>query len=244
VNNLIDFDVLATFINGEMVADRGVSHIKAPAAAVINQFKAEPIAVTDLAVPNTGAETIPVIGALDGQLITERYWLKPLSINGLLESDVPNDVLKMVVVNRYNKAPIAKAFVKNFGLKQGALASSVAHDSHNIVAVGADDAALAAAINLVIAAGGGIAASPTIAAQAAQFSTVIALPVAGLMSNADGYAVAQAYTRVDQYAKTELGSTLQSPFMTLSFMALLVIPHLKLSDKGLFDGDAFAFVAG
>ena len=243
VNNLIDFDVLATFINGEMVADRGVSRIKAPTAAVINQFKAEPIVVTDLAVPNTGAETIPVIGALDGQLITERYWLKPLSINGLLESDVPNDVLKMVVVNRYNKAPIAKAFVKNFGLKQGALASSVAHDSHNIVAVGADDAALAAAINLVIAAGGGIAASPTIAAQAAQFSTVIALPVAGLMSNADGYAVAQAYTRLDQYAKNELGSTLQSPFMTLSFMALLVIPHLKLSDKGLFDGDAFAFVA-
>jgi adenine deaminase len=242
VNNLIDFDVLATFINGEMVADRGVSRIKAPTAAVINQFKAEPIVVTDLAVPDTGAETIPVIGALDGQLITESYWLKPHSINGLLQSDVQNDVLKIVVVNRYHAAPVAKAFIKNFGLKQGALASSVAHDSHNIVAVGADDAALAAAINLVIAAGGGIAASPTIVSQAAQFSTVIALPVAGLMSNADGYAVAQAYTRLDRYAKTELGSTLQSPFMTLSFMALLVIPHLKLSDKGLFDGDAFAFV--
>jgi adenine deaminase len=121
-------------------------------------------------------------------------------------------------------------------LKRGALASSVAHDSHNIVAVGADDESLTRAINLVIAEKGGLSAvSPA-------SEWVLGLPVAGLMSNGDGYEIAEAYSRLDQFTKTELGSTLASPFMTLSFMALLVIPHLKLSDKGLFDGDGFGFV--
>jgi adenine deaminase len=138
------------------------------------------------------------------------------------------------VVNRYHQAPPAVAFVKNFGLKSGAIASSVAHDSHNIIAVGADDASICRAINLVVQHRGGVSV-------VGEVDKVLPLPVAGLMSNEDGYAVAAAYTAIDQAAKA-LGSTLAAPFMTLSFMALLVIPHLKLSDKGLFDGDSFSFV--
>jgi adenine deaminase len=142
------------------------------------------------------------------------------------------------VVNRYHAAPIAKAFIKNFGLTHGAMASSVAHDSHNIVAVGVDDASIAAAINLVIEAQGGV--SVVSGANNNATSLVLPLPVAGLMSPADGFEVAAKYTEIDLAAKA-LGSKLEAPFMTLSFMALLVIPHLKLSDKGLFNGDDFNF---
>jgi adenine deaminase len=145
---------------------------------------------------------------------------------------VANDLLKLVVVNRYQNTPVAKSFIKNTGLKRGALASSVAHDSHNIVAVGVDDESLAAAVNLVIREKGGVSCVD------GKQQMVVSLPVAGLMSADDAYDVAEAYTTIDKMAKG-LGSTLSAPFMTLSFMALLVIPHLKLSDKGLFDGDAF-----
>ena len=141
----------------------------------------------------------------------------------------------MVVINRYHTAPVAKCFIRNFGFTEGAIASSVAHDSHNIVAVGTDDASLARAINLVIAEKGGVSCVNS------KEEKVLGLPVAGLMSAEDGYLVAEKYTAIDKMAK-ELGSTLGAPFMTLSFMALLVIPHLKLSDKGLFDGDRFTFV--
>jgi adenine deaminase len=173
--------------------------------------------------------------ALDGQLITNKLWLEPAIVNNHLVSDCENDLLKMVVVNRYHSAPIAKCFIKNFGFKKGAIASSVAHDSHNIVAVGTDDESLANAINLVIRERGGVSCVD------GNNQVVLGLPIAGLMSAADGYEVAKAYTRIDAMAK-DLGSSLQAPFMTLSFMALLVIPHLKLSDKGLFDGDNFSFV--
>ena len=142
----------------------------------------------------------------------------------------------MVVVNRYSNAPIAKCFIKNFALKHGALASSVAHDSHNIVAVGCDDESLAKAINLVIKEKGGVSAVSN------NKEMIVGLPVAGLMSADDGYKVSEAYTNIDIMTKKDLGSTLGAPFMTLSFMALLVIPYLKLSDKGLFDGEKFEFV--
>ncbi len=141
----------------------------------------------------------------------------------------------MSVVNRYSNTPVALAFIKNFGLKKGALASSVAHDSHNIVAVGVDDESICKAVNLVIEKKGGVSAVGS------NNEMVLGLPVAGLMSNEDGYKIAADYTAIDKMAKEELGSTLGSPFMTLSFMALLVIPHLKLSDRGLFDGDKFEF---
>ena len=185
---------------------------------------------------DAGNLRIPVIEALDGQLITNKILYEPAIINGKLESDIEDDILKIVVVNRYKDAPIAKAFIKNFKLLKGAIASSVAHDSHNIVAVGVDDESICKAVNLIIEKQGGVSAVDN------EKEMVLALPVAGLMSNEDGYKVAESYTAIDKMVKEELGSTLSAPFMTLSFMALLVIPHLKLSDKGLFDGDRFELI--
>ena len=238
--DLINFNIVQTYINGELVAENGQSFIPSKKVTPINQFNCNPIEVEDLKifVEDFKTETVPIIVALDGQLITNRIDIDKtlLQKNEVLESNVQEDVLKMVVVNRYNNAPIAKAFIKNFGLQKGALASTVAHDSHNIVAVGVDDESLCKAINKVIECKGGVAASDNHQTQ------IVPLPIAGLMSAEDGYKVAADYTKIDNFTKEELGSTLLSPFMTLSFMALLVIPHLKLSDKGLFDGDKFEFV--
>lgn len=237
LKDLTDFEVLKTYINGELVAENGQSFIKTTTAGIINEFNCMEKTVADFVIPaNAGQQTIPVIEALDGQLITNKLDLPALIKNGELVSDVDNDILKIVVVNRYQNAPVAKAFIKNIGLKKGALASSVAHDSHNIVAVGVDDESLCKAVNLVIQQRGGVSA----VGDGKQM--VLALPVAGLMSNEDGYKVAADYTAIDKFSKETLGSNLTAPFMTLSFMALLVIPHLKLSDKGLFDGDSFSFV--
>ena len=186
----------------------------------------------DFKIEANGRDTLPVIEALDGQLITNKLDLKIPVIDNCFESDTKNDILKMVVVNRYQNAPVAKAFIRNFGLKSGALASSVAHDSHNIVAVGCDDESLCRAVNLIVANEGGVSCVN------AGEEKIVALPVAGLMSADDGFKVAEDYTAIDAMAK-KAGSTLGAPFMTLSFMALLVIPHLKLSDKGLFDGTNF-----
>jgi len=237
--DLVSFKILKTFIDGQLVAENGKSFIKSVSTIPINQFECKEISVAELAIkikdyPSTDGK-IPVIEALDGQLITNRLQLPGKEKNGEWVSDVEQDMLKMVVVNRYHTAPVAKCFIKNFGFKQGAIASSVAHDSHNIVAVAADDESLAKAINLVIGERGGVSCVSTTATK------VLGLPVAGLMSAEDGYKVAAAYTAIDAMAKS-LGSELAAPFMTLSFMALLVIPHLKLSDKGLFDGDRFEFV--
>lgn len=237
--DLKHFKVSQTYINGELVAQDGKSFVTPVEVQPINQFNCEQITNASLEMRRDEfvdpKGLIPVIEALDGQLITNKLMLRPKESNGILHSDPERDILKMVVVNRYRNAPVAKCFIKNFGLKKGALASSVAHDSHNIVAVGVDDESLLEAINLVIKEKGGVSAVGT-------SSKVLALPVAGLMSANDGYKVAEAYTAIDKMAKEDLGSTLASPFMTLSFMALLVIPHLKLSDLGLFDGDQFAFV--
>ena len=161
--------------------------------------------------------------------------LDPTVLNGLIVPDINNDILKLVVVNRYFTTAPAISFIRNFGFKQGAIASSVAHDSHNIIAVGADDESIARAINLIIDSKGGISC------RSSSSEKILALPVAGLMSNHDGYTVANAYTAIDAMAKS-LGSSLSAPFMTLSFMALLVIPSLKLSDKGLFDAETFSFI--
>ena len=152
-------------------------------------------------------------------------------------SDLENDILKIAVVNRYNEAPPAVAFIKNFGLKQGAIASTVGHDSHNIIAVGVDDYAICRAVNLLIEAKGGV----SVVDSNNKTEAILPLPVAGLMAAEDGYEVAKNYAAIDKKAKA-LGCTLKSPFMTLSFMALLVIPDLKLSDKGLFSGKKFDFV--
>jgi adenine deaminase len=239
VKDLTDFQVLATYIDGDLVSTGYRSIIPyMRGIAPINQFNCEPISPELLQVPYEQQATIHVIEALDGQLITNKLELPPLVNNHLIVSNVTSDVLKIVVVNRYHAAPVAVSWIKNFGLQTGAIASSVAHDSHNIIAVGVTDESIAEAINLVIAAKGGI--SCVIPGNPPQ-QALLALPVAGLMSLEDGYVVAEKYTALDKMAKAA-GSTLGSPFMTLSFMALLVIPHLKLSDKGLFNGNTFEFM--
>lgn len=238
VNNLEEFKVLQTYINGELVAEKGKTFLHSVPINPINYFSANEIGVEDLKVEATSfpfiENKIPVIEALDGQLITNKIYVKPIIQNNTITCDIDNDILKIVVVNRYRHAPVAKAFIKNFGLKKGAIASSVAHDSHNIVAVGCDDVSLTKAINLIIRHKGGVSCVDE------ADEKVLPLPVAGLMSDDDGYKVAAAYTAIDAMAKN-LGATLSAPFMTLSFMALLVIPHIKLSDLGLFDGDSFSF---
>ena len=237
VDNLQNFNVLQTYLDGELVAERGRCLLPHRPGALVNQFACSEKKVADFAVKITPNRfpVARVIEALDGQLITNSLELPAkLDADGYAVADPENDVLKLVVVNRYADTPPAVAFIRNFGLQRGAMASSVAHDSHNVIAVGADDASLCQAINLIIREKGGICVVDS------ERQDVLPLPIAGLMSNADGYAVAAHYARLEQFAKN-LGSTLGSPFMTLSFMALLVIPHLKLSDQGLFDGDSFSF---
>ena len=244
--DLTHFNIKKTFINGELVAENGQSFIPSVPVIPINNFNCDEIRLEQMQfslkrwgnAEEENIEQVNVIEALEGQLITNRllYPITDFNVeNGSIASNTEKDLLKMVVVNRYFNAPIAKTFIKNFGLQQGAIASSVAHDSHNIVAVGVDDLSLARAINLVIQEKGGVSAVSI------SNEKVLGLPVAGLMSANDGYKVADAYTTIDKMVKDELKSTLAAPFMTLSFMALLVIPHLKLSDMGLFDGDKFEF---
>lgn len=251
VKDLETFEVLKTYINGIEVAENGKSLISTTTPGIINNFscsKKKPedfeikgMSSYDAAISNwfvgDGSSNlrIPVIEALDGQLITNKIEAVIEYDGKSLESNIDDDILKIVVVNRYHDAPVAKAFIKNFGLKQGALASSVAHDSHNIVAVGVDDESICKAVNMIIEHKGGVSCVKD------DLEMIVPLPVAGLMSNEDGYHIAQQYSLIDKAAK-DAGSKLASPFMTLSFMALLVIPHLKLSDKGLFDGDKFEFV--
>ena len=236
VNDLISFEVTTTYINGLMVAEKGKSYIAPIKEKTINQFDAAFILAAQLKMytkdyPNQNG-LIPVIEAIDGQLITNCIWMSPTEKENCLVTNPQSDVLKMVVYNRYKTAAPSIAFIKNFGFTHGAIASTVAHDSHNIIAVGVDDESITTAINSVIQEKGGVSCVNKTETK------ILPLPVAGLMSTADPYEVAEQYTIIDAMSKA-LGSQLGSPFMTLSFMALLVIPHLKLSDKGLFDGDQF-----
>ena len=236
VKDMENFEVIQTYVNGALVAEKGISKIDAAAVSTLNNFRRGSITLSDLQLKsNVENILMPVIVALDGQLITNKILVAPKIENGFAVSDPEHDILKIGVVNRYADAPVALGFIRNFGFKTGAIASSVAHDSHNVIAVGADDESLLRAINLVIETKGGVSCVSS------QTELVLGLPIAGLMSTDDGYKVASAYTTIDQMAKS-LGSKLSAPFMTLSFMALLVIPHLKLSDKGMFDGDKFEII--
>jgi adenine deaminase len=235
VKDLVEFKVLKTWIAGRCVAEDGKSllpHIKPRA---INRFQARYVAAGDFQITGNGRD-IRVIEAYDGQLLTGQRILKPKLRDGRLEADMERDLLWLAVVNRYRPEPPAVAFITGFGLRYGALASSVAHDSHNIVAVGCDIESLCNAVNAVIDCQGGIAC-----VSEAGLACLL-LPIAGLMSDQDGDSVAARYAELDAIAKT-MGSTLRAPFMTLSFMALLVIPELKLSDQGLFDGKRFQFTS-
>jgi adenine deaminase len=233
VEDLKNFNVLKTFINGELVAENGVTLIQPVKENAINNFYCDKKSVEDFFVKDEGG-LLKVIEALDGQLITKPYIATPKTENGNIISSVEEDVLKMTVVNRYKNSKPAIAFIKNIGIKSGAIASSVAHDSHNIIAVGTSDKDLCRAVNALAESKGGIAVIN------GEEEIVLPLPVGGIMSAEDVHTVAEKYSALDKKAK-ELGSKLIAPFMTLSFMALLVIPALKLSDKGLFDGNKFQF---
>lgn len=233
VDDLKTWKVKATYINGEMVAENGKPLIPRVENKVVNQFSCLPVSAAQFAIRKEAAK-IHVIEALDGQLITNDLLLQCPEKDGWAVSSTAEDILKFSVINRYKPAEPALAFIKNFGLKRGAIASTVGHDSHNILVVGVDDESMARAVNLLVAARGGVSAVD------GDREMLVPLPVAGLMSERDGYEVAEAYSAIDRMSK-EMGSTLQSPFMSLSFMALLVIPSLKLSDLGLFDGEKFEF---
>ncbi|MGV3695861.1 adenine deaminase [Flavobacterium sp.] len=243
VEDLTGFKVLKTYINGELVAENGQSFVKHADFEKPNNFNTSKKEIRDFEISSSAekssvngqARHIRVIEALEGQLITNEIHHKPKILNGKIVSDVENDILKMAVVNRYQDAKPSIAFIKNFGLKKGAIASSVAHDCHNIVAVGTSDEEICKAVNILIENKGGVCA-----VNGSQTKS-LALPVAGIMSDQTGWEAGRLYQEVDAMSK-ELGSHLKAPFMTLSFMALLVIPDLKLSDKGLFSGNSFSFV--
>ncbi|AWM13419.1 adenine deaminase [Flavobacterium sediminis] len=234
VKDLAQFEVLQTYLNGKLIAENGKSFIPEISFETPNNFNTSLKNISDFEVLSP-ANKIRVIEALEGQLITNEIHHTSLTQDGNLISNTTDDILKMTVVNRYQDARPAIAFIKNFGLKEGAIASSVAHDCHNIVAVGTSDEEICKAVNLLIENKGGVCAVN------GSEQKVLPLPVAGIISDKDGWETGKLYQEIDQMAKT-LGSSLKAPFMTLSFMALLVIPDLKLSDKGLFSGNTFSFV--
>lgn len=236
VDDLENFEVLETYIEGTKVAEKGTSLMPNLKSDIVNNFNCQALDPKDIVVTIPAKDNLlRVIQTIDGQLITKEILVEPKVFEGKVLTDTETDILKVVVYNRYSDAKPAVAFINNFGLKEGAIASSVAHDSHNIIAVGVDDESICEAVNLIVREQGGVSAVSNLK------KGVLALPVAGLMSNKDGYEVAESYTMIDKFSKEQLGSTLISPFMSLSFMALLVIPSLKLSDLGLFDGNTFRF---
>lgn len=233
IDNIEDFNILKTYINGEIVAENGQSFIPTIESEIINNFDCSIKQPADFKI-KAESDKIRVIEALEGQLITHEIYAETLAVKGFSESNTDEDILKIAVVNRYFDAPIATAFIKNFGLKNGAIASCVAHDCHNIVVVGTNDEDMCKAVNAIIKAKGGI----SLATESEEM--VLELPIAGIMTNLSAKQVAESYISLDRRAK-ELGSKLRAPYMSLSFMALLVIPELKLSDKGLFNGKSFEF---
>ncbi|WP_299162213.1 adenine deaminase [uncultured Tenacibaculum sp.] len=233
--DLKNFKVLQTYINGELVADKGQSFVEHVDFEVLNNFDTDKKNIADFEF-HSASDKIRVIEALDGELVTNEIEVDSLIKDGNLISNTESDVLKMTVVNRYKNAEPSIAFIKNFGLKEGAIASSVGHDSHNIIAVGVSDEAICKAVNLLIENKGGVCAVSNTEEK------IVSLPVAGIMSDKPAEEIGKAYAELDAMAK-QMGSKLRAPYMTLSFMALLVIPSLKLSDKGLFDGNTFQFTS-
>jgi len=235
VEDLKDFKTLQTYSNGVLVFDKGASLIQPTTFKNLNNFNCKKKEVSDFKFESS-SKHIRVIEALEGQLVTHELIAEATLENRNLVSNIKNDILKLTVVNRYQNKTPAIAFIKNFGLKEGAIASSVGHDSHNIIAVGVSDEAICKAVNKIIEHKGGICAISN------SEEKMVPLPVAGIMSDKDGETIGKQYAELDKFAK-QLGSTLHAPYMTLSFMALLVIPALKLSDKGLFNGKDFKFTS-
>ena len=232
IDNLTDFNISKTYINGILVYENGKSLIVAENNIKINNFSCNPIEKRSISVKSNNLQNIKVIEVLDGELFTNKIILKPKIKNNEIVSDIENDILKIVVVNRYKNDPPKVGFIKNFGLKHGAIAESISHDSHNIITVGVDDENIVKAINKIIENKGGIIYCNN------KEEYILKLEIAGLMSIDDVYTVAEQYKLIEEKAK-ENGILLKAPFMTLSFMSLLVIPQIKIGDKGLFDVNKF-----
>ncbi len=230
-----DFRVAGTWIGGRKVADQGKTLLASVPVEPINVFETNPVAESDLEIPARPGGSLAVIVAEDGQLVTGRESVRPTEQDGSVVADPSRDLLKIAVVNRYRPAQPVVGLIRNFGLRSGALAGSVAHDSHNVVAVGADDQSLCRAINAVIGEKGGLAF------HGPETACTHPLPVVGLMGTGDAWEAAEAFSRLTRLAR-DAGCPLRSPFMTLSFMSLLVIPSLKIGDKGLFDVGSFSLV--
>jgi adenine deaminase len=238
VDDLRHMAVMTTYIKGKMVGEAGHHNMPDFRQEPINRFNCSPKTPEDFVVPAgpEGAQ-LRVIEVFDGELVTGKKLMKPtLDEAGRPIASPERDLLKIAVINRYEDAPVAVSFVTGMKMERGAIASSVAHDSHNIVVVGIDDEAICRVANAVIAERGGIAAGRD------EHLEVLPLPVAGIMSNDTGPRVAARYEALTGFARRKLRCELNSPFMTLSFLALLVIPELKLSDKGLFSAESFSLV--
>ncbi len=237
VEDTRDFKVLKTYIDGQLVAENGQSLEVYTRPDLINHFNRSPVKASDFSIQIDASlpeVSVNAIVALDGQLITRSEAVTVPVSNGYIGTDTKKDLLKIAVINRYQEAPVSIGFIKNFGLQYGAIASSVAHDSHNIVVVGVDDHSMSEAVNAIITHKGGISLHN-------QTETLcMPLPIAGLMTDKSAAEAAKEYEVVDLAAK-KTGTKLKSPFMTLSFMALPVIPSLKMTDKGLFNVDSFNF---
>lgn len=233
-DNLKELNILATYINGNVVSHKGKTNIEHRSFETINNFKVEKKKISDFCLSYKSGN-INVIEAIDGQLITNDISIEPKIVNENLVSDIERDILKIAVVNRYKDSEVPIGFIRNFGLKKGAIASSIAHDSHNIVVVGVSDEDICNAVNMIIENRGGIGCV------CGENKIFLELPVAGIMTFEEYSKVADSYRHVTNFAKS-LGCTLNAPFMTLSFMALLVIPKIKIGDKGLFDSEKFRFI--
>ncbi|MDO5831794.1 MAG: adenine deaminase [Methanobrevibacter sp.] len=236
VDSIYDLNILETYIGGECVFDGENVLFDAPEVDARNSIKATKKSASDFDLSYDGEECeVNVIECIDGDLLTKKTTAKLKTKDGIVQSDIIQDVLKIAVVERYGGNNVANAFIKGFGLKKGAIASSISHDSHNMIVIGYNSEMMAKAINEVIDNQGGIAVVSE------DFADSLPLPIAGLMSNEDAEIIAEKLTTLQSMAAA-LGSNLTSPFMTMAFMALLVIPSLKISDLGLFDGDAFEFI--
>ena len=236
VDNLDDLNVLKTYISGECVFDGENVLFDVEDVEVIDSMNVDKKSPEDFNVYFDGDECeVNVIQCFDGELLTKKTTARLITENGIVQPDIFEDILKIAVVERHGSNNVANAFIKGFGLKKGAIAASIAHDSHNIVAIGYSPKRMAEAVNKVIENKGGIAVVSE------DFADSLSLPIAGLMSNQDGIAIAKKL-RILQKMAFALGCELTAPFMTMAFMSLLVIPSIKLSDKGLFDGDSFEFI--
>ncbi len=234
VDNLKDFNIIETYINGENVYSNSKITFNLKKSEVINNFNISSIKEEDIIIPHQEGKKIRVIEAVDGDLITDEFVWNPKVIDGYIESSIDEDILKIVVVNRYKTAPPVVGFIKNIGLKKGAIACSVAHDSHNLIAVGVSDQEIVKALNEIISCKGGITCVNN------NEIDTLPLEIGGLMTDEDGGKVAKKYLLLNEKVKA-FGSPLKAPFMTLSFMSLLVIPKVKIGDKGLFDVSTFSF---